>query len=78
MDNLHGCLLDVRGRRVPGDLAEIGVWRGGAAIMMSTVLKGLSESHRKVWLADPFRACPSPMLSTTPPRRGMCTRRFLN
>jgi len=60
MDNLHGCLLDVLHRNVPGDFAEVGVWRGGAGIMMRAVLKALGDTRRTVWLADSFRGLPEP------------------
>jgi O-methyltransferase len=60
MDNLHGCLLDVLRRNVPGDLAEAGVWRGGGGIMMRAALKAAGDVRRKVWLADSFQGCPPP------------------
>lgn len=59
MDNLHSCLLDVLRRNVPGDVAEVGVWRGGAGIMMRAVLKAFGSS-RSVWLADSFQGLPRP------------------
>ena len=60
MDSLHSCLLDLLHRKVPGDLAEVGVWRGGAGIMMRAVLKAFGEKRRKVWLADSFQGFPPP------------------
>lgn len=70
MDNLHGCLLDVLLRNVPGDFAEAGVWRGGAAIMMRAVLKAFGETRRKVWLADSFEGCPRPDAKLYPQDEG--------
>src|SRR5439155_8565031 len=48
MDNLHALLLDVIQRGVPGDVAEIGVWRGGATIFMRAVLRACREASRRV------------------------------
>ncbi|MGH7489449.1 MAG: TylF/MycF/NovP-related O-methyltransferase, partial [bacterium] len=39
LDNLQFCVEDVLARKVPGDLIETGVWRGGATILMRAVLK---------------------------------------
>jgi O-methyltransferase len=60
MDHMLTCLLDVLRRKVPGDLAEIGVWRGGVGILMRAVLRAMGDSRRKVWLADSFQGHPHP------------------
>jgi O-methyltransferase len=60
MDDLHACLLDVLNRKVPGDFAEAGVWRGGTGIMMRAALKAYGDTRREVWLADSFEGCPLP------------------
>jgi O-methyltransferase len=60
LDNLENCIIDVLRRRVPGDLMETGVWRGGASIFMRAVLKVFGETQRKVWLADSFQGLPKP------------------
>jgi hypothetical protein len=60
MDHMLSCLLDVLRRKVPGDLAEIGVWRGGVGILMRAVLRALGDNRRKVWLADSFQGHPHP------------------
>ncbi len=60
MDHMLSCLLDVVQRKVPGDLVEIGVWRGGVGILMRAVLRALGDARRKVWLADSFQGHPSP------------------
>lgn len=46
--------------RVPGDLIETGVWRGGACIMMRAVLEAYRVKDRRVWLADSFEGLPAP------------------
>ena len=46
--------------RIPGDLIETGVWRGGACIMMRAVLEAYKVKNRRVWLADSFEGLPVP------------------
>lgn len=60
LDNLRFCLEDVLARRVPGDVIETGVWRGGASIFMRGILKAHGITDRRVWVADSFRGVPPP------------------
>jgi O-methyltransferase len=60
LDNLESCITDVLRRRVPGDLIETGVWRGGATIFMRAVLKAYGDMERIVWVADSFQGLPKP------------------
>lgn len=60
LDNLQECVTDVVRRRVPGDLLEAGVWRGGATILMRAILKAYGDSTRRVWVADSFQGLPPP------------------
>lgn len=60
LDNLQTCVVDVIKRRVPGDLIETGVWRGGATIFMRAILKAYGVSDRRVWAADSFEGLPMP------------------
>jgi hypothetical protein len=60
LDNLHFCVEDVLARKVPGDLMETGVWRGGAAILMRAILKVNGVTDRRVWCADSFEGLPPP------------------
>jgi hypothetical protein len=60
LNNLEACITDVIRRRIPGDLIETGVWRGGASIFMRAVLKAYREQDRLVWLADSFQGLPKP------------------
>jgi hypothetical protein len=60
MDNLHACVLDVLQEGVPGDLMEVGVWRGGAVIFMRAVLDAFGVRDRRVWAADSFEGLPPP------------------
>lgn len=60
MENLRQCVTHVIEDEIPGDLAETGVWRGGACIMMRGVLKAYAVTDRKVWVADSFAGLPKP------------------
>jgi O-methyltransferase len=60
LDNLQQCVTNVVRDRIPGDLIETGVWRGGAAILMRAVLAAHGETDRMVWVADSFAGLPPP------------------
>lgn len=70
LDNLQNCIETVIRDEVPGDLAETGVWRGGAAIFMRGVLKAYGDLHRCVWVADSFKGLPRPDAVRYPADRG--------
>jgi O-methyltransferase len=69
MDHLHRCLDTVVRERVPGDLIETGVWRGGVTIFMRGFLQAHGDS-RNVWLADSFEGLPKPNASEYPQDKG--------
>ena len=54
LDNLQACVETVLSEGIPGDLIEAGVWRGGAAIFLRSVLKAHGDRDRIVWVADSF------------------------
>jgi O-methyltransferase len=60
LDNLQECIESVLRDKVPGDLIETGVWRGGATIFMRGVLKAHGVRDRTVWVADSFEGLPRP------------------
>ncbi len=60
LDNIRFCIEDVLTNKVPGDLIETGVWRGGGTIYMRAVLKAHGVTDRKVWVADSFQGLPKP------------------
>lgn len=66
LDNLGSCVRDVLERKVPGDLIETGVWRGGATIFMRAVLKAYGVTDRNVWVADSFEGLPLPNAAKYP------------
>ena len=60
LDNLQWAIETVLAERVPGDLIETGVWRGGAAIFMRAVLAASGADDRRVWACDSFQGLPPP------------------
>jgi O-methyltransferase len=60
LENLQRCIEQVMRDRIPGDLIETGVWRGGATIFMRAVLKVYGDPRRVVWVADSFQGLPDP------------------
>jgi O-methyltransferase len=47
-------------RGLAGDFAEIGVWRGGAGILLRAIVRAFDDRRRKIWLADSFEGLPQP------------------
>jgi O-methyltransferase len=66
MHNIEYCVTDILRRNVPGDLAEAGVWRGGACIFMRAILSAYGDTARKVWVADSFQGWPKPNVRLYP------------
>lgn len=62
LDNIEHCLRRVHQDNIPGDVAETGVWRGGASIFMKGCLTALEMANRSVWVADSFEGLPVPSL----------------
>lgn len=60
LNNLASCISSVHDEKVPGDIIEAGVWRGGASIFARGVLKLLGVTDRKIWVADSFEGLPRP------------------
>ena len=55
--NAYDLTLLVENNIWEGAVVECGVWRGGCAAVMATVVEK-SKSHRKVWLFDSFEGMP--------------------
>lgn len=60
LDSLQGCIEEILRTKIPGDLLEAGVWRGGASIFMRGVLKARGDTERRVWVCDSFAGLPEP------------------
>jgi hypothetical protein len=66
LNNLETSFEHVLANDVPGDLIETGVWRGGAAIFMRSLLAAHGIGDRVVWVADSFQGLPIPDLEKYP------------
>lgn len=55
LENVQTCVIDVIKEKVPGDLIEAGVWRGGTTIFMRAILAAVGDKSRRVWVADSFQ-----------------------
>ncbi|MFP5256339.1 MAG: CmcI family methyltransferase [Acidimicrobiia bacterium] len=56
LDHLQAALDLVRAGPVPGDVAEVGVGRGGGAMFLRAYLEAHEVPDRRVWVADRFLA----------------------
>jgi O-methyltransferase len=60
LDNVQYCIEEILKSRIPGDLIETGIWRGGTTIFMRGVLAAYGITDRRVWAADSFQGVPPP------------------
>lgn len=60
LPDLNKCVQTLVKERIPGDLVDTGVWRGGASIFMRALLVTYGHQQRVVWCADPFQGLPTP------------------
>lgn len=60
LHNIHECITNVLANKIPGDIIETGVWRGGACIFMRALLSLYGEFDRTVWVCDSFEGLPKP------------------
>lgn len=59
LNQLQEAVETVLREKIPGDLIETGVLRGGACIFMRAILEAYGIRDRKVWVADSFKGFPS-------------------
>ena len=70
LDNVQFCVETILRDRIPGDLIETGVMRGGSVILMRAILKAYGVSDRIVWAADSFAGLPAPDVEKYPDDAG--------
>jgi len=46
--------------RIPGDIVECGVWRGGSSMAAALTLLACRDTTRRLWLFDTFEGMPPP------------------
>jgi O-methyltransferase len=74
--NVRDLVERILRERVPGDLLEAGVWRGGACIFMRAILKAYDVTGRRVWVADSFQGLPEPDPGKYPADAGQDFHRY--
>ncbi|KAB2594320.1 TylF/MycF/NovP-related O-methyltransferase [Streptomyces arboris] len=74
--NVQACVERVIRDKVPGDLIETGVWRGGVCILMRAVLEAYGVRDRRVWVADSFEGVPVVHSASHPLDRDMALHRI--
>lgn len=60
MYSLYRAVEHVVVNKVPGDMVECGVWRGGSAMLIARALIGLRETQRKIYLYDTYTGMTEP------------------
>ena len=70
MRNLRTLCEDVLARDVTVDFVETGVWRGGACILMRSILAAHGDTSRRVWVCDSFEGLPPPDVENYPQDAG--------
>jgi len=74
--NVRSLVESVIGNRVPGDLIETGVWRGGTCILMRAVLAAYRVTDKRVWVADSFQGMPTPDIKRFPDDKDIIFHRY--
>ncbi len=59
LNNIEYCFQEIVKNKIPGDVIETGVWRGGATILMAGLNKFYKE-NRTIYVADSFEGLPPP------------------
>jgi O-methyltransferase len=67
----------VADRRVPGDLVECGVWRGGSVMLMALTLLRYEGAERVLWLYDTFAGMTAPSPEDIQEMSGRSAREIL-
>jgi O-methyltransferase len=63
LENVEHCVRTILDEKIPGDLVECGVWRGGSVTFMRGMLAAYGVTDRTVWVADSFEGLPAPVLA---------------
>jgi len=70
LNNLQECIETVLNEKIEGDFIETGVWRGGACILMKSVLQVYGDTDRTIFVADSFEGLPKPDVKKHPKDEG--------
>lgn len=70
LHNLRELTETILKDKIPGDLIETGVWRGGSCILMRGILSAYGDTERTVIVADSFEGLPPPDPKRYPADKG--------
>jgi SAM-dependent methyltransferase len=57
---LHEAVTYVLRERIPGDVVECGVWRGGSSMLIAKLLLTHGDTDRRLWMYDTYQGMPEP------------------
>lgn len=57
---LINAVTQIATRKIPGDIAECGVWRGGSMMVVALTLLSKGDTSRELYLYDTFEGMPPP------------------
>ena len=57
---LYSSVKYIINNKIPGDIVECGVWRGGCMMLVAILLKKYQVVHKKIYLYDTFEGMPAP------------------
>ncbi|MGH7179798.1 MAG: TylF/MycF/NovP-related O-methyltransferase, partial [Tepidisphaeraceae bacterium] len=57
---LYKAVQYVHGAKIPGDIVECGVWKGGSAMVCAMTLMQLGSTDRTLWLYDTYEGMAEP------------------
>lgn len=63
IEPMYSLYMDVKyivEHKIPGDIVECGVWKGGMIQLIALTLKKLGDESRKIYLYDTFEGLPEP------------------
>ncbi|MCI0562872.1 MAG: TylF/MycF family methyltransferase [Nitrososphaera sp.] len=61
MYSLYRAVEYVSRCKIPGDIVECGVWKGGSCMLVALTLMKMGERNRKIYLYDTFEGMSEPM-----------------
>ncbi len=74
----HAAVASVDERHIPGDIVEVGVWRGGASCVLAAAHNRWRAPSRYLWLFDTFDGLPFPNVTVDGTRAVQLYRRARN
>jgi O-methyltransferase len=60
MFSLYQSLQYIIDNKIPGDMTECGVWKGGSSMMIALYLKSRGITDRKIWMYDTYEGMSAP------------------